>query len=201
MRAALPAMDPLRQRPNSGGSRNPPKRRSNKNGRRQPQPSAGPAIQTNSALLRVRDTEFLGLVSTGFSTLEFNPGNTKTPRLAAFEKMYTRYRIISITLTYVPSTSTYSTDNISYGVASGPINTDIKGADTIMRLKPAHMRPAYTTSNIKLNRSIMSQPWLYCGDNSRDGVAFVLYLNASGNNLGHFTVTYDIEFTNPRPFS
>lgn len=199
MRNALPAGGSSNSAPRPPRQRNP--RRPRGQSKRTPRPSAGPSVGTNSAMLRVRDTEYLGLLAKGFKTFVFNPGNDSTPRLAAFEKMYTRYRVISMLITYVPSTSTYSTDNVAYGVASGPVNADITDADTIMRLKPANMRPAYITSNIRLTSAIMAQPWLYCSDNTRDGVAFVLYSNATGNNFGHFTLTYDIELTNPRPFS
>lgn len=199
MRNALPAGGSSNSVPRAPRTRRPPRPRGQR--RRPSQPSAGPSVSTNSALLRVKDTEFLGMTATGFKTFVFNPGNDATPRLAAFEKMYTRYRVISMHISYVPSTSTYSTENVTYGVASGPANADIKDADTIMRLKPANMRPAYISSNIKITSQIMTQPWLYCSDATRDGVAFTLYVNASGDKLGHFTLTYDIELTNPRPFS
>ncbi|WAK79900.1 MAG: capsid protein [Tombusviridae sp.] len=199
MRNALPAGGSSNSAPRPPRLRIPRRPRGQR--KRAPQPSAGPSVGTNSAMLRVKDTEYLGLIPKGFKTFAFNPGNSSTPRLAAFEKMYTRYRVHNMLITYVPSTSTYSTENVAYGVASGPVNADIKDSDTIMRLKPAHMRPAYITSNIRIAANIMAQPWLYCSDDTRDGVAFVLYVNATGANLGHFTLTYDLELTNPRPFS
>nr|QZZ63383.1 hypothetical protein [Leuven Tombus-like virus 3] len=171
--------------------------------RRRKRPSKTTQIPKSlgASSVRVRDTEFLGMVKKDLTTFVFNPAPDSLPRLASFEKMYTRYRVINLTVSYLPSTSTYSTDNVTLGVNPGPKLPEVKDAETIMRLKPSFMRPVYQSASIRLTSSTMPQPWLYCSDDTRDGVFIVLYVYATAGSLGHFNVTYDIEFSNPRPFS
>lgn len=179
---------------------------------RGPQAAARPRRQPTSvtntssgSVIVVRDTEVIGsppaMTDKALSwVLEFNPSIDSIPRLAAHEKMYRRYRIKYINISFRSGSGTATAGNMAVGVMVGPKDTSIISTDHVLKLRPSFYVPAWKNDSLTLGRDIDLSRFMLCGDTSADGIAFTLYVGASAANLGMIQVSYEVEFSHPRPF-
>lgn len=192
MRGALPTT-PVRQAQTPVVTRGRRRRR-----RRNRQGVVGPAVTPTGAELVVRDKEVLCEQTSNVQSLQFNPAPSGLKRLSQFAKMYERYRIISMTITYQPVAGMTASGGCYLGVAPGIKLPEVKAKDDILRLKPSVSGTAFTPHSLNVG-AIMPQKWLYCNDSTRDGVAFTLY-SAGENAGGSLIVNYHVQFDGPKPF-
>lgn len=131
----------------------------------------------------------------------FNPSVDGMPRLAAFEKMYHRYRIKYFNIAFKSGSGTAVSGNICVGVNVGPALENIKDGSDVMKCRPSFYTPAWKNESLTVGGDIDLSRYMLCGDTSADGVAFTLYLYASADALGMLQVSYEVEFSHPRPFT
>lgn len=131
---------------------------------------------------------------------QFNPGCGETPRLARLATMYARYRFRKVSFKYHSGSGTATTGSVAIGVATGTTYAEVKDANTVLKLQPSAFGAAWKNLSLTLPRSIDSQKWYRCSENSIDGVSFTFYVNADAANLGRIEVTYEVEFGFPHPF-
>lgn len=86
------------------------------------------------------------------------------------------------------------------GVCVGPALTSIKTQEDVMKLRPSFYVPAWKNDSLALGSDIDLSRFMLCDDNTADGVAFTLYVIASSADLGLLQVSYEVEFSQPRPF-
>lgn len=193
LQAALPRGG-RRRRGNRGRGRRPQAGR-----RTGGQPSAG--LTSSGSLIIVRDTEVLGAVTGKLQTYAMNPSPTEMPRLTAFSKMYARFRIKYMNVSYVSGSGTATTGNLSVGILAGVADKTVVDQSTIMKLRPSFFTPAWKSATISLGADIDLQRYMLCNDATADGVAFTLYIMSSVASIGVIKVSYEVEFSQPRPFS
>lgn len=158
---------------------------------------AGPSVTPTSAEVVVRDSEVMDTLK-AFTSYGFDPAPSGLKRLDQFSKMYERYRIVSMTIRYQPTTGVQATGGCYLGIAPGPVLAAVKDKSDILRLKPSTSGTAYTPHRL-VYRQAMPQKWLYCRDGSRDGMAFTLYTGGEAEG-GSLVVDYHVIFDGPRPF-
>lgn len=179
------------------------RRRGRRPNRQAGQPAQGAAAKGGS-IVRMRDTEIVALSATTF-VLEFNPAVDAMPRLAAHEKMYTRYRYRYVNIAFKSTSGTATDGSIVIGIASGPALYSTTGdnkldRDKILKMKPMIVVPAWKNDTIAVGAQIDASRWMFCGDTTRDGVAFTVYVDTTATKIGVLQISYDIEFDFPRPF-
>lgn len=131
-------------------------------------------------------------------TFKFNPGNTGLPILDSLADRFTRFRINYVNIAYCATDSTTNSGEVVYGIAAGPINTEIKDKASIMACRPMHTQATWKSSSMSVGSGIMPSSWLYTNDTTRDGVAFVLYI-FSDKKSGSFKISYSVRFDYPNP--
>lgn len=149
----------------------------------------------------MQDTEMFSLEKAAtMETYSFNPA-AALPRLGQFEKMYERYRIIFMTIKFVPATATTDSGSVTFGICPGKVNTAVKTANDILKLRPSRCVAVWQGATISLGQTIDSQRFLHCGEIDNDGVAFTLYVWWGGTTVtGHFQVSYKVELAYPKVF-
>lgn len=193
LRAALPAT-PRGTRGRRGRGRG--RRGRPQAGRPGGQPSAGVNTQSGSNLV-IRDTEMFP-IEKGFKTYSFNPSCDKLTRLALYEKMYQRYRIKYMNISYKSGAGTATAGNISVGICVGK-KLDKVTADNITALRPFFYVPAWKNDSLTLGKDVDTSRYMLCGDDTADGVSFTLYTNAT-DSTGLMQISYEVEFMYPHPF-
>lgn len=197
MQLALPSNAPVAR----GGAR---RRRGARRGRRGAGRQGGQPRQgintRGGATIVVRDTEVIGVVPTTLKGYNMNPGVTETPRLKQYESMYARYRIRYMNVAYKSTSGTATSGSVAVGIMSGPTDPNVKNQDTILKLRPAFVTPAWKTDSLTVGREIDTSKWMMCGDGTSDGIALTIYAMATAAGLGMLQVSYEIEFDQPRPF-
>lgn len=141
------------------------------------------------------DSESFAVVK-GQKSLEFPFGNLQ--RLLNMSKMYARYRVNKVTISYAPMEGSQSTNSITYGIMAGKVNTAV--LTKVLSLKPMRAHNAGMRSTISVSQGIMAQTHCYTNTyGNDDGVAFTLYMDAT-SACGVLTVNYDVTFSSPLPF-
>lgn len=136
-------------------------------------------------------------VEAGLKSYQFNPANEKLIRLKAEMGKYTRYKINYMNIAYISASSTATSGSIKFGVAPG---TKLNMTDAqLMQLRPAEMLPVWKNGSITLNSTIDTSRFMYCGDETRDGVSFTLYVSTPAADVGAIKVSYRVEFAYPHP--
>lgn len=152
------------------------------------------------ATIICRDTEvFEHTPSSGtFASHEFNPAPDKLVRLSAEAAKYHRFRIRSMVISWV-GTSSASTDGVvKLGIAVGPSIGSVNGSK-ITSLRPGFVGPVWKTQSIKVGTEVMLQNHLISGKSGdADSVAFTLYVD-SPKDKGVIKVSYVVEFSFPVP--
>lgn len=195
---ALPS-NTQRVRGRGRGRRGRARRRTQAGSRSGGQPSSGIHTQSGTVVV-IRDTEVLGAVGNTLKTYEFNPSVTETPRLNAHEAMYRRFRIRYFNIAYKSGSGTATEGNVAVGVAVGPKMADVKDQDTILKLRPSFYVPSWKNDSITVGGDIDLSRYMLCSDMSADGIAFTLYVMSSKASTGMIQVSYEVEFSHPRPF-
>nr|QQP18789.1 hypothetical protein 2 [Soybean thrips tombus-like virus 4] len=170
---------------------------------RVPRPTA-PIGTQGSGVVTVVDTEMfapIGFVTGVINVMQFNPGHSKLPRLNRQAGMYERYRVVYVTVKFVPAVATTTTGSLYFSICPGPSQTAVKTADDILKLRPSRCVAVWQSATINMGQAIDTQRYMVCGDTSVDGTAFTLYYQY-GNTAagGHFQVSYKIEFAYPKVF-
>lgn len=161
------------------------------------QPRAGVGVGragdslVNSEIVPVKEANKL-------QTFELCPGKTDLPILDSLADRFTRYRINYVNIAYCATDSTTNSGEIVYGVAAGPKNVQIKDKATILMCRPAQTHATWKSQSISIGKGIMPSAWLYTNDDTRDGVAFTLYI-LSTKNTGSFKISYSLTFDYPNP--
>lgn len=145
----------------------------------------------NSEIIPVKEANKL-------QTFELCPGKTDLPILDSLADRFTRYRINYVNIAYCATDSTTNSGEIVYGVAAGPKNAQIKDKATILMCRPAQTHATWKSQSISIGKGIMPSAWLYTNDDTRDGVAFTLYI-LSTKNTGSFKISYSLTFDYPNP--
>lgn len=196
-------MGPLRQAlpPSNARARGRGGRRGRGRGRGRGRRGGGePGVNTRGgAKIVIRDTEIIGEVSQGLKYYQFNPSPEEMPRLKAYEQMYGRYRFKYVNIAYKSGSGTATAGNIGMGILVGPYNKVVT-AEKISKLRPYLFTPAWKNGSLTVGADIDPSKWMVCGDNTVDGTAFTLYINASAASIGVVQVSYEIEFDQPKPF-
>lgn len=166
------------------------------------QPSAGISNTRSGAKVTIRDTEMLKQVTKTPVIYVFNPGNTDMPRLYNMAQMYTRYRFKYLNVAYKSGSGTSVVGNVAVGIASGPalMKTADATTDKILKLRPSFFVPAWKNDTLSIGSDIDLSRFMLCSDTTADGIAFCLYVASTADNLGFIQVSYEIEFSQPRPF-
>lgn len=140
-------------------------------------------------------------VAAGLVKYQFNPAvETSMPRLAQQEKMYERYRIRFMNITYKPATSAMTAGSMKFGILPGISNASVT-ADTILKLTPHRIVPVWKSASIVVNQFIDQSRFMVCGDTTADGIAFYLYASSTEEKpTGYFQIAYEVEFAYPKPF-
>nr|QTJ63635.1 hypothetical protein [Hymenopteran tombus-related virus] len=159
-----------------------------------------PAVTHSGAKVVVRDTEVIGSVTSGTVSYMMNPSCTEMPRLAAYEKMYSRYKVNYFNISFKSTSGTAISGSVTVGVEIGTKDDNIKDAKAIQKLRPMFVVPAWKSDTIALGSEFTISRALVCGDKSNDGVAFTLYVSSTHADLGIIQVSYEVEFSFPRPF-
>lgn len=149
----------------------------------------------------MKDTESFQPVANTLTTLLFNPSAPDLPRLSKIEDMYERYRIIGITVKFVPATATTTTGSLYFAISPGPKNDSVKAASDIIKMRPSRCVAVWQSASISVGQTIDSQRYMHCGRGDTDGIAFTMYYHF-GNTVasGNFQVTYNVEFAYPKVF-
>lgn len=163
------------------------------------QPNAGISSPQGSEIV-IRDTEVIGQTTGALQIFQFNPSIDELPRLAAYEKMYQRYKIQYMNVAYISGSATNVTGNVALGIAPGPKRSDIKTSGDIMKLRPSFYVPAWKNDSISVGRLIDSSRFMFCGNNTEDGVSFTLYVFGT-KDIGMIQVSYGVRFAYPHPFT
>nr|QQP18796.1 hypothetical protein 2 [Soybean thrips tombus-like virus 5] len=198
---ATPSQPQPQPTPQPGPSSNPTgrgRRRGKGRGRRGARQAQGPT--RSGAQIVMRDTEVIGEVPNKLTTYSFNPAVNETPRLSQHEKMYARYRFKRLTISYKPLVGTATTGSVTIGAMVGTAYDKIKKADDIMKLRPMLVTPGWKAASFTLGSDIDLARYMLCGDNTADGVAVTIYAIGSAEHLGLIQVSYEVEFSHPRPF-
>jgi len=149
----------------------------------------------------VTDTEMFSPSPNALKVVEFNPGHAMLPRLTQYENMYSRYRILSLTIKFIPACATTTTGSLYMGIAPGSIMEQVKNPDTILKLRPSRCCAVWQTTSISVGENIDSQRFMHTGTKDNDSVAFALYYHFGNVEAsGHFQVAYKIEFAYPKVF-
>lgn len=168
-------------------------------GRQGNQPAQGAAARSGASIT-VRDTETF-TIKKGTTAYQFNPSPDDLVRLKAFEKMYDRFRVSYVNVSFKSTSGTAVAGSVAIGVAAGPRIAEVKDRDSVMKLRPMFVVPAWKSDTLSLGKQVDSQKWMYCGDTTRDGVSFTLYVDSTDDSLGVVQVSYLVEFDFPKPFS
>lgn len=158
-----------------------------------------PQNMRGGSTIHLQDTEMLASPTTSLKQYQFNPCPEELPRLYAEAKKYTRYRILSMSIAYKTASSTATDGAIAMGVAVGPKLSSVNSLDAIMKLRPSVMTPVWKNASLNLSSMINSQLFMYCNDESRDGVAFTLYVISARNVTGQIQISYRVELSFPNP--
>lgn len=121
------------------------------------------------------------------------------PRLAAHAKMYRRYRIRYMNITYTSASGTATTGKIALGTCVGPLLKDVDSVDKILKLRPNLALPAWKSGSISIGSDVDTSRYMLAGDTTADGIAFTLYVQGD-KGIGLIKVSYSVEFSQPRPF-
>lgn len=162
------------------------------------QPSSGISSPSGANLV-IRDTEILGTLSGQLQVFQFNPAVEQMPRLKQYENMFQRYRYKFVNIAYKSGSATNVAGNIAMGIAPGPRLTTVTDQSTIMKLKPAFYCPIWKNETLNVGKNIDSQKFMFCGNDSADGVSFTLYVLGLKDG-GMIQVSYEVEFAFPKPF-
>lgn len=144
------------------------------------------------------NTEALPVAKATFKVIEFTPGRTGLPILDSLGERFTRYRVNYVNIAYLATDATTASSVITWGIAPGQKLTEIDKEADILALRPFKKHATWKSENLSVGRAIMPSQYLYCGDTSRDGVAFCLYYY-SGSDTGVFKISYSIQFDYPNP--
>lgn len=156
--------------------------------------------------IRIHDFELVAITAGAVKVVKFNPSGSATdfPRLGAQAKLYSRYKIHSVSIAWVSQAATTNAAKIAFGVHAGKSNSSIAGEKSqskIIKLNPMRAIPIWKSEGFTLGANIQSQTWLYTGsDDDDDFVAFTFYAYSDGD-AGYFKFTYDISLAYPLPNS
>lgn len=150
---------------------------------------------------RVRNTEVLAVGEPKkLQVMQFVPGQTGLPLLDAEAHKFTRYKFFSVSISFKATASTTTSGEMVWGIAPGAVMTEIKAKADIYKLRPCKVGAVWKSDSITIGRNITPQPYLYCDDKTREGVAFTLYSWQDADAVtGVFQITYDVEFSYPNP--
>lgn len=148
----------------------------------------------------VRDTEILGNTTKTLGVYMFNPSPDALVRLKQFEKMYSRFRIKYVNISYKPLCGTTEDSSVAVGVLVGKQQAGVVDIASIQKCKPSFTIPSWKAESLSVGNQIDSQRYLYCGETDDNGVSFTLYVMATAANKGCIQVSYEVEFAYPRPF-
>lgn len=132
-------------------------------------------------------------------TYNFNPSTSEMLRLAQFEKMYERYRILRMNITYKSGSSTNTAGNVAMGIVSGTKSDKVATQTDIMKLRPNVYVPIWKNASISVPPSIDASRFMHCGLENDTSVAFSLYVMGTLGG-GIVQVSYSVQFAYPRPF-
>lgn len=150
---------------------------------------------------RIRNTEVWTL-SKGreIQVMVFTPGKTGLPLLDAEASKFTRFKLFSVSIAFKATASTTTTGELAWGIAPGQKLSEIKDKASVLKLRPALIGAIWKSNSTTVGRQISPQPFLYCNDETRDGVAFCIYAWLEADSVsGVFQITYDLEFSYPNP--
>lgn len=166
------------------------------------QPAQGGTYQSAQGL-RLRNSEILtpAAPATGKHIVawEFAPGATNMPILDRNAETFTRYNVSSVTIAYIASDATTSSQEIVWGIDAGPKRDEMDTKADIMCLRPVKIHATWKSESVTLGKDINPQKYLFCaGGSGSDKSLFTLYY-AIDKPTGHFKITYDIYFNYPNP--
>lgn len=194
-----PTVQPRRRAPIRGRGRGrapPPRPRAP----RRAQFSRPPATLGSGGMtsVRCRDTEVFASADT-FTAIEFYPHNAHLPRLKAEASKFTRYRINSVQISWVPACASTTTGDCRFGVVVGAADATFT-SDGILAMRPMKVVAVWQPATITLKGAyVMLQNHLLVGKaGDNDSVAFTLYVDTAKKG-GNWTVSYDVTFSYPKP--
>lgn len=163
------------------------------------QPSAGTQTRSGANII-LQDTEILGAVKAGsLAVYAFNPAPKELTRLYTHSKMYRRYKIFYMNISYKPGVGTATDNNIAMGIAVGPRIASVKDQDTVVKLRPMAYCPGWKAFNLTVGSDIDLSRYMLCGDETADGIAFCLYVFGTAQS-GLIQISYKVELSHPIPF-
>lgn len=150
---------------------------------------------------RLRNTEILSIAEVKkLQVLKFNPGKTGLPLLDAEAAKFTRYKFFSCSVSFKATASTMTSGEMVWGIAPGPALSEVKAKADVLKLRPFQIGAVWKSTSLTVGKQITPQPYLYCNEDSRDGVAFCVYVWQDSTEVsGVLQVTYDVEFSYPNP--
>lgn len=151
--------------------------------------------------MRIRNTEIWTVADVNkVQVLVFTPGSTGLSLLDVEGKRFTRYKFHSCSVSFKATASTTTAGEVVWGIGPGAKLEEIKTKEDIMKLRPFEIGAIWKSTGTTVGRNITPQPYLYCSDNTRDGVAFCIYAYVGADKVsGVFQLTYDVEFSYPNP--
>lgn len=151
--------------------------------------------------MRIRNTEVWVLPDVKkVQVLVFTPGKTGLSLLDAEGQRFTRFKFHSCSISFKATASTTTAGEVVWGIGPGAQMKEIKAKADIMKLRPFEVGAIWKTTSTTVGRNITPQPYLYCQDDTRDGVAFCIYAFVEADAMsGVFQLTYDVEFSYPNP--
>jgi hypothetical protein len=115
-------------------------------------------------------------------------------------KSFERYRIRSVVISYDSASGTATEGSVAMGIHPGAKKDAVKDQDTILKLQPAVITPAWRNTSMRAGANIDAQKWMHVGRTDDEGISFTIYVKPSGKAAGCVRVTYDVELSYPIPF-
>lgn len=131
-------------------------------------------------------------------TLKFSPGLTGLPILDSQGNRFTRFHVNYVNIAYCATDSTTASGEITWGIAGGNAMPEIKAMKDILALRPFKKHATWKSESVAVGRGIMPSTWLYCNEDSRDGVAFTMYYHTTKSS-GVFKISYSVKLDYPNP--
>lgn len=153
---------------------------------------------SGSGSITIRDAEVVALA--GDSYIEFNCTDGDLPRLMRHASAYERFRVISLTVEYVPLVGAATTGSVYVAICPGPKRNEIKDRASVVKVQPLLMTPGWKAGRLVAGRNIDAQRFMHVGKTDADGVAFTIYAFPSAKDLGALKVTYAVQLAFPVPF-
>lgn len=152
-----------------------------------------------SGSVTIRDSEIVAL--DGNKVVQVGAKDEKQlPRLQKHLEMYERYRVLSLTVSYVPLSGTATAGNVAVTVLPGPKRDSIKDSASVQKCQPLILVPAWKAGTIRAGPQLDSQRFLHVGGSAEDAVAATIYAFPSAANLGSVRISYAVQLSFPMPF-